>query len=74
MSLCGDMALNDTKKEPALTDHEIREIRSIIEENKRMEWLGTIIRKTAAWIAVVVGALVLLWDQLVRLIKGIANG
>lgn len=66
--------MNTTPQEPALTDEERRELRRIIEENRRMEWLGTIIRKTAAWIAVVVGAMVLLWDQFVRVIKGIVNG
>lgn len=57
--------------ERPLTDEEIREIRAIIEADKRAKWLWANIRTVAIWIAAVLGALMLAWDSLVRIVKSI---
>ena len=58
---------------PQLTDDEIIVVRSIIEKDKRMRWLGTMMRNVAAWIVAVLAAITVGWDWLVRIIKGAAQ-
>lgn len=58
-------------KERELSDDEIREIRAIIEADKRAKWLWATIRTGAIWVAAVLGALMLAWDTLVKIVKSI---
>jgi hypothetical protein len=46
-----------------LSDDEIREVREVIEQQRRYHWLAGLVRNTAAWIAVVIGAVILMWDS-----------
>jgi len=41
------------------------------DEDEKREWLFVVIRKTAAWIAGFLGAIIVFWDSLVRILKGI---
>ena len=54
--------------ERPLTDEELREVRRIIEADRRMKWLMATARITAIWIAAVAGTVSLLWDNLVRFV------
>ena len=44
---------------------------TMADEDEKREWLFAVIRKTAAWIAGVLGAIIVFWDSLVRILKGI---
>ena len=43
------------------------------DEDEKREWLFTLIRKSAAWVAAVLGAMILFWDSFVKFIRGIAG-
>lgn len=53
-----------------LTDEEIAEIRRILDEERKMKWLWSVVRKWAAWIAGVAGMLVAFRDDISRLLGG----
>lgn len=59
--------------ERPLTDAEIREVRAIIEADRRAKWLWATIRTGAIWVAAVLGALVLAWDTLVKILRSIVS-
>jgi hypothetical protein len=63
----------DEHNERALTDEEIREIRGIIEADKRAKWLWATIRTGSIWLAAVLGALMLAWDSLGRILRSIVE-
>jgi hypothetical protein len=62
-----EAALENLLKDP-------RRIATLIEmadEDAKRKWLFTIVRKTAAYIAVVLSSIILFWDNFVRFIRGI---
>lgn len=65
------VAADPANLERPLTDEEIREVRGIIEADKRAKWLWATIRTGAIWVAAVLGALMLAWDTLVKILKSI---
>ena len=48
----------------------VRRLIDIAEMDERREWLFSVIRKVAAWVAGVLGAVILFWDTIVRVLKG----
>jgi hypothetical protein len=60
-------------REPPLTDEEIRETREMLVADKRMKWLFAAVRRITVWVAAGVGALVVTWDALVKVIRHIAG-
>ena len=50
------------RKVPPLSEDELCLIREVIEAQKRWHWLGTVIRNTAAWLAVVIGGAIVAWQ------------
>ena len=62
-----EAALGNLLKDP-------RRIATLIEmadEDDKRKWLFTVVRKTAAYIAVVLSTIILFWDNFVRFIRGI---
>ena len=62
-----EAALGNLLKDP-------RRIATLIEmadEDDKRKWLFTVIRKAAAYIAVVLSTIILFWDNFVRFIRGI---
>lgn len=57
------------KEEPQLSQEELVAVRRFIEEEARMRWLWHTIRKSSAWLAAVVGSVVLLWDHLIKVLR-----
>jgi len=51
-----------------LSEEELRELREIIENDKRMKWLWALARRTAGWLAGVIAALVAFRDDIARLL------
>ena len=54
----------ERRKTPQLSDEEISLLRDVLESQKRFVWLATIIRNVASWVAIVVGGLVVFWEQI----------
>lgn len=59
--------------ERPLSNEELRDIRRIIEADRRMKWLMATARITAIWIAAAAGTVSLLWDNLVRFVLHVAG-
>ena len=62
-----EAALGNLLKDP-------RRIETLIEmadEDEKRKWLFTVIRKISAYIAVVLSAIILFWDNFVRFVRGI---
>lgn len=53
-----------------LTEAERQKVREIIERDERIDWLMAVIRRTAAWIAVVLAGIWVAWDTFVKILKG----
>lgn len=56
-------------KEPARVERLLK----MADEDEKREWLFIIIRKTAAWVATVLGALILFWEQFKSFVRGIVQ-
>ena len=59
--------------ERPLTDAELRELREVLEADRRMKWVWASARIGAIWIAAVAGTVSLLWDSLVRFVLHIVG-
>jgi len=53
--------------ERPLSDSEIRELRVLMEADRRLKWLWKSIRVTAIWVAAVAGTVSIGWDMLIKL-------
>ena len=60
-------------REPPLTDAELREMREMLEADRRVKWFWAVSRRIAVWVAAAFGALIVTWDGLVRVIRHIAG-
>jgi hypothetical protein len=54
--------------ERPFTDEELRELRGVLEADRRMKWLMASARIGAIWLAAIVGTVSLLWDSVVRFV------
>ena len=54
--------------ERPLTDEELRELRGILEADRRMKWLMASARIGAIWLAAIFGTVSLIWDSVVRFV------
>lgn len=52
-----------------LTDKEIKEVRAVLEEERRVKWLKNSIKVGSIWVAAVVGGIMVFWDLTIRIIK-----
>lgn len=59
--------------ERPLSDGEIRDIRRVLEADRRMKWLMASARIGAIWIAAIAGTMSLMWDNLVRFVLHIVG-
>ena len=59
--------------ERPLTDAELRDLREVLEADRRMKWVWASARIGAIWIAAVAGTVSLLWDSLVRFVLHIVG-
>lgn len=59
--------------ERQLTDDELREVRDIIQADKRAKWLWASIRTGGVWMAAVLGGATLFWDSVVRIAKAMVD-
>lgn len=53
---------------PPLTDTEIREVRDMLEADRRVKWFWGKARTMAIWVAAVVGGIMVAWEGFVKLI------
>lgn len=62
--------MGDQKEDvPPLTEAEVQYIRSIIEQDKRVDWFWRTIRVWATWLAAVITGFMLSWDTLVKFVQ-----
>jgi hypothetical protein len=61
------------RPEPPLTDAEIRELRELLEADRRVKWFWAMSRRIAVWTAAAFGALAVSWDALVRAVRHFAG-
>jgi thymidine kinase len=59
--------------ERPLTDEEIQELRRILDEEGKRQWLWTLMRKSAAWVFGAAAALVTFRDDISALIAWIVG-
>jgi len=59
--------------ERPFTDAELRELRGVLEADRRMKWLMASARVGAIWIAAIAGTASLLWDSVVRFVLHVAG-
>ena len=59
--------------EPPLTDAEIREVREVLEADRRVKWFWATARRIAVWIGAVSAAILVTWEGLVKAIRHIAG-
>lgn len=57
------------EREPPLTDSERREVRQMLEQNRRASWAWSTLRVWSTWIVALVAALTVGWDFIRRLAK-----
>ena len=62
------MSQREELQEPQLTDSELRELRALIEADRRFKWFWATARSVTIWISAAIGALIVGWDALVRLV------
>lgn len=63
-----------TETEAPLSDRELRELREIMEADRRVKWFWATTRRVAIWVGAVGGALVVTWEWAVKAIRHIATG
>ena len=67
------MSESDHREEPPLTSIERKEIREILEADRRMKWFWAGARRVSIWLVAVVGLLSVGWDLLVKFVLHLAG-
>lgn len=60
--------MSELHNEELLTDAEIKEVRELLEANRRMKWLWSSSRKVLIWIAAITGTISVGWETLVKFV------
>lgn len=60
--------------EPPLTNQEIRELREMLEADRRVKWFWGLMKTISIWIIAVGGAFTMTWGMLVKLITNASSG
>lgn len=58
---------------PPLSDDEVMLLREVLESQKRWHWLATVMRNTAAWVAAVIAAILLIWQVFKDVVQKAVN-
>lgn len=64
---------NERRREDRLTDIEVLELRAMLDADKKLKWLGRVIRNIAVWIVAVIGGMSLAYSSLIDVIKHLAS-
>lgn len=64
---------NEERNRTELTEEELKEIRAMLEEERRAKWLWSSIRIWSIWIVGVIGCITLMWDSMGRVLKAIVG-
>lgn len=59
----------DPHREPEFTDAEKRELRELMEADRRVKWFWATTRKASIWIAAFLGAIAISWEAFVKLVR-----
>lgn len=62
-----------TEDEQPLTSAELRSMRDIIERDRRAQWLWSSLRVWAIWVASILGAWIIGWESLAKVVKTLAG-
>ena len=54
--------------EAPLTAAELKELRELMEADRRVKWLWAVIRRTVIWVGAVGGSIAVGWDVLVKVV------
>lgn len=57
--------------EPPLTESELKELRDLLEADRRAKWLMSKIKAIALWAAAVIGGLTLTGETIIKVLKGL---
>jgi hypothetical protein len=68
-----EMTGEHEKDEPYFTNKEIKHLREIMDKDTKWKWLTTTLRNFMAYVAVVLGGLILMGESLVKTVKGIVK-
>lgn len=65
--------LNEQNTERPLSDTELRELREILEADRRMKWFWASARRITIWAAAIAGSISVGWEALVKFVMHIAG-
>jgi len=54
--------------EAPLTAEELKDLRELMEADRRVKWLWAVIRRTVIWVGAVGGSIAVGWDVLVKIV------
>ena len=54
--------------EAPLTAEELKDLRELMEADRRVKWLWAVIRRTVIWVGAVGGSIAVGWDVLVKMV------
>lgn len=54
--------------EAPLTAEELKDLRELMEADRRVKWLWAVIRRTVIWVGAVGGSIAVGWDVLVKVV------
>lgn len=54
--------------EAPLTAAELKDLRELMEADRRVKWLWAVIRRTVIWVGAVGGSIAVGWDVLVKMV------
>ena len=55
-------------EEAPLTAAELKELRELMEADRRVKWLWAVIRRTVIWVSAVGGSIAVGWEVLVKMV------
>lgn len=61
------------ESQPPLTDEELKDIRNLLEADRRVKWAMAKVKAAVLWLAAVVGAFIFLSDAFVKFIKALVK-
>lgn len=62
------------EKQCEFTEQELKELRELLETERRVKWLRSTIRNILVWMVGVVGGLTFLWQSLKDAVSGLTGG
>lgn len=60
----------ERRRASRISDEELKELRQLLEERRRMQWLGKQSLRLAMWVTAIIVGITTFWDAFVHVIRG----